>query len=175
MNLDFFPWGGDWGSGGASMTVSVQGPKRRGLMIGDEQVRQREARVDLDRSHQIPSGSSIRSEKGANGEKLLRCEVRESAVKSSPWAAALKVEVTELGPKWLPLLPMCSFSIMETILTLNTSRNSLEECFCRCEQHLHTPGRHHHTRRSRRGVAAPGMGWSGWIEGWHALALLLLL
>ena len=140
-----------------------------------------------------------------------------------------KVEVTtELGPKWLPLLPMCSFSIMETILTLNTSMNSLEECFCRCEQHLH-----HHTRlrrlcadmvwsarkvailclndfpqgisiftitreirylnffsfarqegdwyrqpmqgRSRRGVAAPGMGWSGWIEGWHALALLLLL
>ena len=43
--------GGDGGSGGASMTVSVQGPKRRGLMIGDEQVRQREARVDLDRSH----------------------------------------------------------------------------------------------------------------------------
>ena len=59
-------------------------------MIGDEQVRQREARVDLDRSHQIPSGSLIRSEKGANGEKLLRCEVRESAVKSSPWAAARK-------------------------------------------------------------------------------------
>ena len=29
--------------------------------------------------------------------------------------------------RWLPLLPMCSFSIMETILTLNTSRNSLEE------------------------------------------------
>ena len=67
-----------------------------------------------------------------------------------------KVEVTELGPNWLPLLPMCAFSIMETILALNTSRNSLEECFCRCEQHLHTPGRHHHTRRSRRGVAAPG-------------------
>ena len=55
-----------------------------------------------------------------------------------------KVEVTELGPKWLPLLPMCSFSIMETILTLNTSMNSLEECFCRCEQHLH-----HHTRLRR--------------------------
>ena len=54
------------------MTVSVQGPKRRGLMIGDEQVRQREARVDLDRSHQIPSGSSIRSEKGANGEKVIK-------------------------------------------------------------------------------------------------------
>ena len=72
-------------------------------------------------------------------------------------ARGSKVEVTELGPKWLPLLPMCSFSIMETILRLNTSRNSLEECFCRCEQHLHTPGRHHHTRRSRRGVAAPGL------------------
>ena len=98
----------------------------------------------------VPSGSSIRSEKGANGEKLLRCEVRESAVKSSPWrvgrraARGGKVEVTELGPKWLPLLPMCSFSIMETILTLNTSMNSLEECFCRCEQHLH-----HHTRLRR--------------------------
>ena len=100
MNLDFFSWGGDWGSGGASMTVSVQGPKRRGLMIGDEQVRQREARVDLDRSHQIPSGSSIRSEKGANGEKLLRCEVGESAVKSSPWAAALRAAVKSKSPNW---------------------------------------------------------------------------
>ena len=148
-------------------------------MIGDEQVGHAGARVDLDRSHQIPSGSSTRSEKGANGEKLLKCEVRESAVKSSPWAAALRAAAKSKSQnlvqrKWLPLLPMCSFSIMETILTLNTSRNSLEECFCRCEQHLHTPGpwpspsypreifsntkqiQRCHTRRSRRGVAAPG-------------------
>ena len=109
-------WGSDWGSGGASMTVSVQGPKRRGLMIGDEQVRQREARVDLDRSHQIPSGSSIRSEKGANGEKLLRCEVRESAVKSSPWAAALRAaaksksqNLVQSGCHCFPCVPSASW------------------------------------------------------------------
>ena len=98
------------------MTVSVQGPKRRGLMIGDEQVRQREARVDLDRSHQIPSGYSIRSEKGANGEKLLRCEVRESAVKSSPWAAALRAaaksksqNLVQSGCHCFPCVPSASW------------------------------------------------------------------
>ena len=99
------------------MTVSVQGPKRRGLMIGDEQVRQREARVDLDRSHQIPSGSSIRSEKGANGEKLFRCEVRESAVKSSPWSAALRAaakskslqNLVQSGCHCFPCVPSASW------------------------------------------------------------------
>ena len=46
----------------------------------------------------------------------------EKAVKSSPWAAALrtaaKVEVTKLDPKWLPLLPMSSLSITEASPTL---------------------------------------------------------
>ena len=108
--------GGDGGSGGASMTVSVQGPKRRGLMIGDEQVGHAGARVDLDRSHQIPSGSSIRSEKGANGEKLLRCEVREIAVKSSPWAAALRAaaksksqNLVQSGCHCFPCVPSASW------------------------------------------------------------------
>ena len=107
----------------------------------------------------VPSGSSIRSEKGANGEKLLRCEVGESAVKSSPWAAALRAaaksksqNLVQIGCHCFPCVPSASWRL----LALNTSRNSLEKCFCRCEQQLHTPGRHHHTRRFRRGVAAPG-------------------
>ena len=48
-------------------------------------------------------------EKGANAKKLQGCEELKNAVKSSPWAAALraaaKVEVTELDQKCLPLLP----------------------------------------------------------------------
>ncbi len=63
-----------------------------------------------------------KSYKGVKSEK--RCEIVTVGRRA---ARGSKVEVTELGPKWLPLLPMCSFSIMETILTLNTSRNSLEE------------------------------------------------
>eukprot|EP00966_Prymnesium_polylepis_P048467 1122495-Prymnesium_polylepis.1 len=109
--------GGDGGRGGVHACMTLR--RRRTLMDGDAFVGSAGGMMPLDRSHD-----------GSFRIFNQKCEVGEIAVKSAPWAAALraaaksKSKKTELGPKWLPLLPMsmCSFSIMETILTLNTSR-----------------------------------------------------
>ena len=72
-----------------------------------------------------------------------------------------EVEVTELDPKSSTLLPMWSLSIMEAFLTSNTSRNSLEQRFHRCEQTVHTPSRHHHACAVRRVGRRPGSALPG--------------
>ena len=78
----------------------------------------------------FPSGSSIGMGKGANAKKLQGCGSRRNAVKSSPWAAALraaaKVEVTQVDPKCLKVLPMCSLSITESSQALGSCEASLK-------------------------------------------------
>ena len=44
-----------------------------------------------------------------------------------------KVEVAELDPKWLQMLPTCSLSITEASLTFVGERKSFRETFKGCE------------------------------------------
>ena len=81
---------------------------------------------------------------------------REVVTVSRRAARGGEVEVTELVPKWSPLLPTWSLSIMDAFLTSVTSRNSLEQRFHRCEQRF-TPHPVSIMRALSGGsVAAPG-------------------